>query len=135
MVERQRLAGFLLFASKSAIAGPELRLGELPRKVEGTSRIIRDGKVIWEKPFLSGEEYMSHTIANREYHHFKSDGFRRPGDLHIHYFGTATLSIADNVKTEDGDVFEISAPAFGASLRNPLKAMKPGHKPGSVKAL
>ena len=42
---------------------------------------------------------MSHTLANLEYHHFKYDGFRRPGDLHIHYFGTATLSIADNVKT------------------------------------
>jgi len=32
-------------------------------------------------------------------------------------------------------VFEITAPAFGAALRNPLKAMKPGHKAGSVKAL
>jgi hypothetical protein len=78
---------------------------------------------------------MSHTIANLEYHHFKYDGFRRPGDLHIHYFGTATLSIADGMKTEDGDVFEITAAPFGAALRNPLKAVKPGHKPGGAKAL
>ena len=89
------------------------------------SRILRGGKVIWEKPFLTGEGNMSHTLANLEYHHFKYDGFRRPGDLHIHYFGTATLSIADGMKTEDGDVFEIAATPFGAALRNPLKAVKP----------
>ena len=61
----------------------------------GTSRIRRGNQVVWEKPFQTGEANMSHTIANLEYHHFKYDGFRRPGDLHIHYFGTATLSIAD----------------------------------------
>jgi hypothetical protein len=32
-------------------------------------------------------------------------------------------------------VFEISAAPFGAPLRNPLKAVKAAHKPGSVKAL
>jgi hypothetical protein len=109
--------------------------GKIPDSIEGMSRIIRGGKVIWEKPFLTGEANMSHTIANLEYHHFKYDGFRRPGDLHIHYFGTATLSIADGMKTEDGDVFEIVAPAFGAALRTPQTAVKAGHKPGSVKAL
>ena len=83
----------------------------------------------------SGEANMSHSIANLEYHHFKYDGFRRPGDLHIHYFGTATLSIADGVKTEDGDIFEITAAPFGAALRNPLKAVKAAYRPGSVRAL
>jgi hypothetical protein len=110
-------------------------MGKIPGSIEGMSRILRGGKVIWEKPFLTGEANMSHTLANLEYHHFKYDGFRRPGDLHIHYFGTATLSIADGVKTEDGDVFEIVADPFGAALRNPLKAMKPGFKPDGVKAL
>lgn len=36
-------------------------------------------------------------------------------------FGTATLSFADGVKTEPGDVFEIEAAEFGLPLRNPLK--------------
>ena len=35
-------------------------------------------------------------------------------------FGTATLSFADGIKTEEGDVFEIEAPDFGLPLRNPL---------------
>jgi hypothetical protein len=98
--------------------GPEIRLGELPGNVAGTSRILRNGKVFWEKPFLSGEDNMSHTIANLEYHHFKYDLFRVPGDVHVHMFGTATLSFADGVKTEPGDVFEIEESQFGLPLRN-----------------
>jgi hypothetical protein len=115
--------------------GPEMVVGAIPSSIEGMSRILRKGAVIWEKPFLTGEKNMSHTIANLEYHHFKYDGFRVPGDVHIHFFGTATLSIADGIATEDGDIFEIEAKPFGAALRNPLKAMKQSFKPGGVKAL
>ncbi|MDP4822904.1 MAG: GguC family protein [Aestuariivirgaceae bacterium] len=100
--------------------GPELLVGDLPRDIRGLSRIRRDGQVIWEKPFLSGESNMSHTIANLEHHHFKYAPFRRPGDVHVHMFGTATLSFADGMKPEPGDVFEISAPEFGLPLCNPL---------------
>ncbi|UGX88236.1 AraD1 family protein [Phyllobacterium meliloti] len=105
--------------------GPELIVGDLPADIRGSSRILRKGKVIWEKPFLSGEDNMSHTIANLEHHHFKYSLFRQPGDVHVHMFGTATLSFADGIKAENGDVFEIEAPAFGLPLRNPLKVEKP----------
>ncbi|MCX8280317.1 GguC family protein [Phyllobacterium sp. 0TCS1.6C] len=105
--------------------GPELLVGDLPSDIRGTSRIIRKKKTIWEKPFLSGEANMSHTIANLEHHHFKYSVFRQPGDVHVHMFGTATLSFADGMKAEDGDVFEIEAEAFGLPLRNPLKTEKP----------
>ncbi len=115
--------------------GPELVTGRIPTHVEGKSRILRKGKVVWEKPFLTGEGNMSHAIANLEYHHFKYDAFRVPGDVHVHYFGTATLSFVDGFRTEDGDVFEIEAAPFGAPLRNPLKVMKQSFKPGGVKAL
>lgn len=105
---------------RAAALGPELLLGELPEDVRGTSRILRDGAVIWEKPFVSGEANMSHSIANLEHHHFKYAGFRRPGDLHVHFFGTATLSFSDGVKTEPGDVFEVEAPPFTLPARNTL---------------
>ncbi|CAN7223228.1 AraD1 family protein [Aminobacter sp. LjRoot7] len=106
---------------RNASFGPEILVGELPADIKGTSRIIRAGKTIWEKPFLSGEANMSHTIANLEHHHFKYGMFRQPGDVHVHMFGTATLSFADGVKAEPGDVFEIEAAEFGLALRNPLK--------------
>ena len=114
--------------------GPELRTGPLPEKVEGMSRIRRDGEVLWEKPFASGEGNMSHTIANLEHHHFKYALFRRPGDAHVHYFGTATLSFADKVRTEPGDVFEIECREFGRPLRNRL-ARTHDEGPVAVRAL
>lgn len=100
--------------------GPELLSGSLPQDISGTSRILRNGKVLWEKPFLSGEHNMSHSIANLEHHHFKYDLFRRPGDVHVHVFGTATLSFSDGVQTREGDLFEIEAEPFRLPLRNPL---------------
>ena len=105
---------------RQAALGPELLVGPPPSHVAGTSRIVRDGVTLWERPFLSGEENMSHSIANLEAHHFKYDLFCRPGDIHIHFFGTATLSFSDAVKTEVGDVFEIEAAPFTLPLRNPL---------------
>jgi hypothetical protein len=105
---------------RQASFGPEILVGDMPADLRGASRVHRGGKVIWEKPFLSGEANMSHTYANLEHHHFKYDIFRQPGDLHVHMFGTATLSFADGVKTEAGDVFEIEAAPFGLPLRNPL---------------
>ena len=101
--------------------GPELRLGPLPGDVRGSSRIRSGNETVWEKPFISGEDNMSHTIANLEHHHFKYGLFRRPGDLHVHYFGTATLSFSDGVRTLPGDVFEIEAVEFGLPLRNRLE--------------
>lgn len=120
---------------RPASFGPELRIGDLPDHVEGTSRIHRAGKVIWEKPFLSGEANMSHSLANLEHHHFKYALFRQPGDLHVHFFGTATLSFGDGIRTEPGDSFEIACDAFGLPLRNPLIQQPQETAPTAVSSL
>jgi len=112
---------------RPAALGPELLLGELPADVRGTSRILRDGKTLWEKPFLTGENNMSHWVRNLEYHHFKYALFRRPGDVHVHFFGTATLSFADGIETRHGDIFEIEAPPFRLPLRNALGRADASH--------
>jgi hypothetical protein len=105
---------------RQAALGAELLVGPLPDDVRGASRILRDGAVLWEKPFLSGETNMSHSIANLEHHHFKYGLFRKPGDIHIHFFGTGTLSFSDGVTTQPGDVFEIEADAFHLPVSNPI---------------
>jgi hypothetical protein len=109
-------------------------VGELPADIRGTSRIRRNGAVVWEKPFLAGEANMSHSFANLEHHHFKYGVFCQPGDVHVHMFGTATLSYADGFTTQDGDVFEIEAAEFGLPLVNPL-ATTPAAPVARVKAL
>ncbi|WP_148862872.1 AraD1 family protein [Marinobacter fonticola] len=125
VTERQNYLYLAHSKLRACAFGPALRLGTLPDDVRGISRIRRDGQVLWEKPFLSGEANMCHSIANLEAHHFKYAQFRRPGDVHVHFFGTATLSCADDVATREGDVFEIEAEAFGPVLRNPLARLKP----------
>jgi hypothetical protein len=124
VTERQN---YLLLAHsklRPASIGPELLVGDLPPDVLGMSRIRRGREVIWEKPFQSGEQNMAHSIANLEAHHFKYALFRRPGDVHVHFFGTATLSFADGVQTKKGDVFEIESEPFGLPLRNRLGGEK-----------
>jgi len=115
--------------------GPMLNVGTLPALLEGTSRIRRAGEVLWQKPFLTGEGNMSHTFANLEYHHFKYRQHRVPGDVHLHFFGTATLSFVDNIKVQPGDEFEIDLPALGAPLRNRLLVEAGGHAPGGTRTL
>lgn len=131
----ERVNYLWLAHSKLRVAsyGPEILVGDLPADIQGQSAILRGGRKIWEKPFLSGEANMSHTLANLEHHHFKYGIFCQPGDLHVHFFGTATLSFADGIKTEAGDVFEISAAAFGQPLRNTLSFAP--KTPGTTKVL
>jgi hypothetical protein len=120
---------------RACAVGPELRTGALPRDLRGTSRILRDGAVVWEKPFLTGEANMCHTLENLEYHHFKYAAHRRPGDVHLHFFGTATISFADGVSVQPGDMFEIDLPALGAPLRNALGRPAADFAPGGVRVL
>jgi len=105
---------------RPAALGAELLLGPLPDDVRGFSRVIRNTKTIWEAPFLTGEANMSHSIANLEHHHFKYEVFRRPGDVHVHFFGTATLSFAHSITACVGDIFEIEAEPFVLKLQNRL---------------
>ena len=120
---------------RSCSFGPELRVGELPQHLAGSSRIIRDGQVLWENEFLSGEANMCHSLENLEYHHFKYSQFLRPGDVHIHFFGTATLSFAAGIRTQPGDIFEISQAEIGAPLINGIEPVDAVFDPGAIGTL
>lgn len=124
VTERQNYLWLAHSKLRPASLGPELLVGDLPIEIQGVSRVRRGKDVIWERIFSSGEQNMAHSIANLEAHHFKYRLFRRPGDVHIHFFGTATLSFSDGVTTQKGDVFEIQSEAFGLPLRNRLTAEK-----------
>ncbi len=121
VVEKQNYLWLAHSKLRPASLGVEILTGELPKHVQGTSRIWRGNEVLWEKPFISGEDNMSHSLDNLEHHHFKYALFRAPGDVHVHCFGTATASFADGIKTRDGDVFEITAAPFEYGLSNTLR--------------
>ncbi|MNY50390.1 hypothetical protein D3C86_1858900 [compost metagenome] len=55
--------------------------------------------------------------------------------MHIHFFGTATLSFADGIRTQPGDVFEITQAEFGAPLINGIAPVAAAFAPGTVGTL
>jgi hypothetical protein len=101
--------------------GPELVVGAEFTNVPGRICIERGGDVVWEAGIASGEKAMSHSLANLEHHHFKYEAHRRPGDVHVHFFGADHFSFRDRVRLEDGDLMAVSFQDFGRPLRNPLK--------------
>lgn len=121
VMERQNYLYLAHSKLRPCAIGPTLHLGDLPSDVRGMSRIRRNGRVVWEREFLTGEANMAHSIANLEAHHFKYLAFRQPGDIHVHFFGTATLSFTEGVELVEGDVFEIEARPFPLPLSNPLR--------------
>jgi hypothetical protein len=101
--------------------GPELVVGAEFLAVTGEASIQRGGKTIWSKDVATGEENMCHSLANLEHHHFKFEGHRQPGDVHVHFFGAHSLSFGDGIVLEDGDWMQVQYEGFGRALRNPVR--------------
>ena len=112
-----------LAASKlmTCAIGPELVVDPEFGSVAGEVSIERGGAAIWRKRIFSGGAAMSHSLANLEHHHFKHTGHRRPGDVHVHFFGADAFSFGDGVTLQDGDVMQVQFDGFGRALRNPLR--------------
>jgi hypothetical protein len=109
---------------RTCALGPELVVDSEFESVPVEATILREGNVLWTKTFRSGESEMCHSLQNIEHHHFKFEAHRRPGDIHVHFFGTACLSFSDHVRLQDGDIMQIAAEGFGRPLRNPVRADK-----------
>jgi len=106
--------------------GPELVIDPKFDSVPGSVKIQRGEKAFWLQEILTGENEMCHSLANIEHHHFKFDVHRRPGDLHVHYFGACSLSFGAGIELASHDLMEISFTGFGRPLRNPLRVASGG---------
>jgi hypothetical protein len=101
--------------------GPELVLCPTFASVQGEVSIERSGTRLWSRPIASGEAEMSHSLGNLEHHHFKFELHRRPGDVHVHFFGAHSLSFGDGITLIDGDIVAIRFDGFGRPLRNIIR--------------
>lgn len=115
--------------------GPELVIDPDFYCVKGTASLERDHQVYWTKEIATGESEMCHSLANIEHHHFKFETHRRPGDLHVHYYGACALSFGDGVALADGDVMSVQFAGFGRPLRNPLRLFPTNTTSISVRSL
>jgi len=106
---------------RTCSVGPELVVGAAFQSIAGQVRIRRGAETIWSKKVETGEEHMCHSLANLEHHHFKFECHRRPGDVHVHFFGAHSLSFGDGIELQDGDWMEVRYDGFGRPLRNPIR--------------
>ena len=120
--ETERINYLYLAPSKlrSCAIGPELVTDFAFDELKLERTVERDGKLIYKSgPLYTGEQYMSHTLANCEDHHFKYPLHRVPGDAHVHFFGTSQISFSSRDWTfQANDVITISADGFSAPLSN-----------------
>ena len=106
---------------RTCALGPELVVDPEFKSVQIGVKIERGTSALWSKTFRSGESEMCHSLQNIEHHHFKFEQHRRPGDVHVHFFGTDCLSFSDGIRLQEGDVMEVSAEGFGRALRNRVR--------------
>src|SRR5579862_1658800 len=126
-----------LAASKlrTCAIGPELLVDGNFDLAPGEVSVERGGRILWSRDIRTGESAMCHSLSNIEHHHFKFEFHRRPGDLHIHFFGADAFSFGDGVRLEDGDVMQVRFEGFGRALRNPLSRVPPPAREVSVRPI
>lgn len=119
---------------RSCAIGPELITGLRFTDIAGRCRVRRAGQVIYDSGELrTGEKNMCHSLANLEDHHFKYPQHRKPGDIHVHFFGTSKLSFQHRQwKYDNGDEIEVAFDGFGAPLRNQVRRQPPSEAPVTV---
>jgi len=99
--------------------GPELIIMENFNSHRGYCKIIRNNREIYHSGELfTGENHMSHSLDNIEYHHFKHELFAYPNIACIHTLGTSKISFPNRGVFEEQDKIEIGFEGFGEPLVN-----------------
>jgi len=106
---------------RNCAIGPELVVDPEFSSVPGEVVIYRVARAVWSKKIRTGEAEMCHSLQNIEHHHFKFDEHRRPGDIHVHFFGADCLSFGEGVRLANGDVMQISFEGYGRPLKNAVR--------------
>ncbi len=106
--------------------GPELITDQTFMDIRGSCRIVRNREEIYNSgELVTGEDHMSHCLANLEDHHFKYSQFRIPGDVHLHFFGTMRFSFPNRPNFQTGDRIEIRFNGMGEPLVNHVRRIPP----------
>lgn len=105
---------------RNCAIGPEMVITPAIEEFKGKVDILRKDAVIWSKEIYSGEKNMAHSLANLEYHQFKYDIHRIPGQAHVHFFGADAFSFGEQIALQNGDLMRVQWENMGRALQNPL---------------
>jgi len=133
--ERKNYLDLAASKLRSCALGPELVLDPEFQSVAGKVAIERAGAVLWLKQIRTGEAEMCHSLPNIEHHHFKFEAHRRPGDVHVHFFGADCLSFGDGIRLQNDDVIEVRFEKFGRPAAEPSPRCRFDARSGSSDAL
>jgi len=135
VVEKKNYLYLAASKLRTCAIGPELVVNAEFGLVTGEVSIERAGAVLWRKSIRTGEQVMCHSLANLEHHHFKFEAHRRPGDVHVHFFGADAFSFGEGVRLENSDVMQVRWDGFGRPLRNPIRIAPREEKLITVKGI
>ena len=135
VLERKNYLYLAASKLRTCAIGPELVIDSDFADISGEVSIVRAGQTTWRHAIHTGEAAMCHSLANIEHHHFKYELHRRPGDLHVHFFGADAFSFGDGVQLQDGDVMQVHFEGFGRALRNPLSRVRMPARARTVQAI
>jgi hypothetical protein len=114
--------------------GPELITDQNFKDIRGYCRIYRENQMIYDSgELLTGEDNMSHSLANLEDHHFKYPQFRIHDNVHVHFFGTMKLSFGNRSAFQENDRIEIHFDSMGSDLVNYVRRISPDPNPVIIK--
>ncbi len=100
--------------------GPELVITDEFKDISGKVSVLRNGNVHWEQAIKTGENNMSHSLENLEYHHFKYENHCIPGTAHIHFFGADAFSFGAQITLKHNDTMVVKWNGMGRALHNKL---------------
>jgi hypothetical protein len=100
--------------------GPELILDPALARLAGVVKTgagstLRSRELAAEVPLLL-------ALASIEPDHFESADFRRPGDVHIHFFGERVFDSPAPMDAAEGEQAEIEFDGLGRALLNTIRA-------------
>jgi hypothetical protein len=112
---------------RTCAVGPTLNASTDFQEITLRCSVRRGGRTIYDSGELkSGEQFMCHALGNLEDHHFKYPQHRRPGDVHLHFFGTSRLSFGTrDWKFAADDEIDVEAPGFSPTLVNRVALAQP----------
>ena len=108
--------------------GPELVITDEFKDISGKVSVLRNGNVHWEQAIKTGEDNMSHSLENLEYHHFKYENHCIPETAHVHFFGADAFSFGEQITLEHNDTMIVEWNGMGRAIKNKLHHVEQDEK-------